>query len=122
MICRLLLDEHIAPFLASLLRASGHDALSIHVADLLHADDEVIMEFAATQDRIILTNDLRDFPRLVREWNQTGRSFPGVVTFRREGPGYRPRNLITRIEQHITPDPARLQSSLTWLPPLQEQD
>ena len=118
MSCRLLFDEHMAPFLASLLRARGHDALTTEEANLHAASDEAIMEYGAIQDRIILTNDLRDFPSLVQEWNESQNDFAGVVQLRRAGSGYRPGNLISRIEQHITSDPDRPRNSLTWLPPL----
>ena len=76
------------------------------------------MEYAAAHSRFVLTSDLRDFPRLVLEWNQAGRISPGVVNLRREGHSFRPNSLVARIERHITAAPGRLQNSLTWLPPL----
>ena len=117
MTCRLVLDEHLDLFIASALWERGHDALSIVGAGLRSASDEAIMEWAAAQDRVILTEDRRDFPRLVRQWNALGRDFPGVVLLSR-GNFSRIDGLGRSIERHITADPERLQNSLTWLPPL----
>ena len=117
MSCRLILDEHLDPFMASVLQDRGHDALTIVGAGLRSARDEAIMEWAFAQNRVILTEDRRDFPRLVREWNALGRNFPGVVLLSR-GSFSRIESLSRSIEQHITADPDRLQNSLTWLPRL----
>jgi len=101
------------------MQASGHDVLTIPGARLLSAPDQEIFSLAAAQDRVLVTGDLRDFNRLVMEWNLEARSFPGVVLVALKNP-VSPTALTRRIEQHITPDPARLQNSLTWLPLLQQ--
>lgn len=77
------------------------------------------MEWAMAQGRVIITEDRRDFPRLVGGWNALGKNFPGVVLFSRGSFG-RVSDLIRSIEQHVTPDPTRLANSLTWLPPLEQ--
>jgi hypothetical protein len=76
---------------------------------------------AAAEDRVLISADLRDFSRLVVEWNSAGRAFPGVVLMALKNPSSA-SVVARRIEQHITPDPSRLQNSLTWLPPLEEQE
>ncbi len=83
------------------------------------APDEALMEWAATQGRVILTDDRRDFPRLVHEWNTLGQNFSGVVLVG-VGRSGSTGDLLRSIEHHITPDPARLRNSLTWLPLLRE--
>jgi predicted nuclease of predicted toxin-antitoxin system len=118
MSCRLLLDEHLPPFITLSLAARGHDALTAQEAGLQSTPDDVIMEWAMAQGRVILTEDRRDFPRLVIEWNALGKNFRGVVLLNRGSFG-RVRDLVRSIEQHITPDLTRLQNSLTWLPPPQ---
>ena len=81
--------------------------------------DEPLLAFAAEQGRMFISGDYRDFARLSIEWNEAGRSFPGIVLMKRGEGEKNPRQIVVRIEQHVTPDPARLQNSLTWLPPLQ---
>ncbi len=84
---------------------------------MLGASDDVLLSFATEQERVFISSDYRDFIRLSVEWNQEGRYFPGIVLVEYGGTEYSPGEMVARIEQHITPDPARLQNSLTWLPP-----
>jgi hypothetical protein len=93
--------------------------LAVRDVGLLGAADDVLLSFAAAQGRVLISSDYRDFTRLSLEWNQEGRGFPGIVLERRRGPGYGSGGIVARIEQHITPNPSRLQNSLTWLPLLQ---
>lgn len=106
--------------IAEALRRSGHEALSVREAGLLGASDDRLLRFATEQGRVFISSNYRDFARLSRERNQAGRDFPGIVLVWRSGAEYSPGEIVARIEQHITPDPARLANSLTWLPPLQQ--
>lgn len=115
MSCRILLDENLSPSVAAIMQAAGHDVLTIQGAGLLSAPDREILSLAATQERVLVTGDLRDFNRLVMEWNIAARAFPGVVLVALKNP-VSPSALARRMEQHITPDPTRLRNSLTWLP------
>jgi predicted nuclease of predicted toxin-antitoxin system len=118
MSCRILLDENLSPIVASILQAAGHDVLTIQGAGLLSAPDHQILSLAATENRVIVSGDLRDFNSLIRERIADDRTFPGVVLVSLKNP-VSPSTLARRIEQQIIPDPDRLQNSLAWLPLLQ---
>ena len=75
---RLLADLHIAPRTVQFLRSLGHDVL--RVTDLLPAtaSDESIVERAAQDERIILTQDL-DMTAIIA---LSRRQYPSLVTLR----------------------------------------
>ncbi len=54
---KLFLDENISPLHARELRAKGYDALAVVEAGLSGASDEIILEFAVREDRILVTLD-----------------------------------------------------------------
>ncbi|HUY06397.1 MAG TPA: DUF5615 family PIN-like protein [Acidimicrobiales bacterium] len=71
---RFLIDANLSPRVARLLNDIGHSAT--HVADigLLSADDLTILEYAATNDRIIISADA-DFGALLALGERTKPSF-----------------------------------------------
>lgn len=75
---RLLADLHIAPRTVQFLRSLGHDVL--RVTDLLPAtaSDETIVERAAQDQRIVLTQDL-DMTAIIA---LSRRRYPSLVTLR----------------------------------------
>ena len=75
---RLLADLHIAPRTVQFLRSLGHDVL--RVTDFLPAtaSDEIIVERAAQDHRIILTQDL-DMTAIIA---LSRRQYPSLVTLR----------------------------------------
>ena len=78
---RLLLDAHVsARAIARALRDRGHD---IRAADEQRAldgwDDESLLELAASERRIIVTFNVRDFPRIVGEWAAAGKQHTGCL-------------------------------------------
>ncbi len=118
MTCRILFDEHILPKVAVLLRERGdHRPVTVQEVGLRGYTDERLLEYAASQEYILLTANYRDFARLATEWNSQGRDFPGIVFVSRRSPDYEAQLLVQRIEQHISDDPQRLKNSVTWLPP-----
>jgi predicted nuclease of predicted toxin-antitoxin system len=50
---RFLVDNALSPVLATLLAQAGHDALHVRTIELHGAEDVVIFELAATDDRIV---------------------------------------------------------------------
>jgi predicted nuclease of predicted toxin-antitoxin system len=75
---KLLLDANLSPQTRDGLKAAGHQA--VHVADvnLLHADDEVILAYAAEHELVLVTAD-HDFAALLALRNATR---PSVVHLR----------------------------------------
>lgn len=78
---RLLLDANLSGRrIAGPLREDGHDvaALSEH-PDLEGLADPEVLALAATEGRILVTRNSRDFAPLLREWAEAGRSHAGCV-------------------------------------------
>ncbi len=79
---KLFLDENISPLHARELRAEGYDAVGVVEAGLSGANDERVLEFATTEDRILVTLDA-DFANVLRFSSE---NTPGVVRLRRRSP------------------------------------
>ncbi len=72
------LDDHLAKAIAEQIVAKGADA--VHCADVgkTHASDSEHLEYAATEGRILVTQD-DDFIRLAATWAQEGKSHSGIM-------------------------------------------
>jgi hypothetical protein len=80
---RLFLDAHISGRRAATeLRARGHD---VYAADeereLDGSSDEELLALATSQQRIMVTFNIADFPRIAREWESEDRHHAGVIVF-----------------------------------------
>jgi hypothetical protein len=51
---RFLVDNALSPVLAALLSRAGHDALHVRTIELQRAEDNVIFDRAASEDRMVL--------------------------------------------------------------------
>lgn len=76
---RLLVDNALSPDVASALRDAGHDALHVRERGLEQADDPRVLDFAAEENRILISADT-DFGTILA---QERRASPSVVQFRR---------------------------------------
>lgn len=76
---QLLLDEHVWPGLIEAFAPQGYDLQHVVRVGLQSASDEAVLAFAAREERVVLTNNYRDFVRLVAQWYAAGRSHAGVV-------------------------------------------
>ena len=79
---RFLVDQNLSSVLAEELRAAGHDVVHTRDIDLGTAGDEVILQRALDEDRIVLSADT-DFGFLLAE---TGAGHPSVVLLRLRTP------------------------------------
>jgi hypothetical protein len=62
------------------LRERGHDVRAIDAEpSLIGLDDEELLALAAGEQRVLVTFDVADFPRLLRAWGEAGRSHAGVI-------------------------------------------
>lgn len=78
---RFLLDAHLSgPNVGRRLEGDGHDvrALDQEVA-LERLGDDRVLALAAEEDRILVTQDVHDFPAILREWAEAHRSHAGVI-------------------------------------------
>lgn len=78
---RLFLDAHISGRrVARALRDSGHDVRAAdEERELDGTNDEELLAIAADEDRIFVTFDVADFPRIVQRWAAEGRRHAGCA-------------------------------------------
>ena len=75
---RLLIDQNLAVRVASLLRAAGHDVVHVSERGLQRAEDQDILELAAAESRVLVSEDT-DFGALL---SRSGASLPSFVLLR----------------------------------------
>lgn len=81
---RLYLDEDVSVLVAKLLRARGYDVLTTREAGNLHASDGEQLQFAVSQERVLMTHNREDFERLYQEYLDVGKKLYGIIiAFRR---------------------------------------
>jgi hypothetical protein len=78
---RLLLDAHVSgPGVGRKLEATGHDVRALdQEPDLEGLDDDDVLALATEARRILVTHNVSDFPRILREWATANRSHAGVI-------------------------------------------
>jgi hypothetical protein len=78
---RLFLDAHVSGRrVGGRLRQLGHDVRALDEEQELEGlPDDRLLELASEDDRILVTHDVVDFPRLLRTWAEWGRSHAGVI-------------------------------------------
>ena len=114
---KLLLDVHHSRLAAQRLRDKGYDVLAASDDPALSglADDELLR--AATHDgRVAVTENARDFDRIVRSWTPRGEPHGGVVftsprRFHRGSKAY-PDNLVVALAALLDDPP---DSTLDWI-------
>ena len=114
----LLLDEMFAPMLADHLRAEGFDVVAVagHVT-LAAASDEEVMRWAVTQDRRLVTENLKDFQPLVQSASERGEPAALVLfTSNRRFPRTRrnPGPLLDALRRWLN-QPGEHASPIAWL-------
>ena len=76
---RLLLDEQLSPEIAKQLRRRGHDVLSVAEAGLRGHDDAAVLVWASSQERAVVTNNIRDFRPLHADCLSRSTSHYGII-------------------------------------------
>lgn len=92
---RFLVDMPLSPELAAWLVQKGHDAVHAHEEGLVRAPDEVILERARNERRVVVTADL-DYPRLLSLAQAEG---PGLILFR--GGNYSEQDAVERLARAL---------------------
>lgn len=92
---RFLVDMPLSPELVGWLVRHGHDAIHALSAGLDRAPDEVIVERARNEQRVIITADL-DYPRLLALAQAEG---PGLILFR--GGNYSEQETVERLTRTL---------------------
>ena len=75
----LLLDHHYSPLIARILRERGFDVVAANEVGLETEPDDGVIEWAASHQRALLTNDVPGFIRIRRGWQAEGRSHYGLL-------------------------------------------
>jgi predicted nuclease of predicted toxin-antitoxin system len=97
---RWLLDEMLPRALAQRLSELGHDAVSVHDAELTGATDDEAFELAVLQDRLVMTENFADFVRLL-EGRQSGDAPCVPVVFVRKSNFAKGGGLAARLAKHL---------------------
>jgi len=118
---RAILDEHLSPQIAVLLRKAGYDVDAIADRDdLVARSDRTILEVACREERAVVTNNSKDFRPLAAEWLAQGKVHAGLVLL----PSTRTRNrdaiaaVAAAIETILRDHPDGLSSRECWIGPL----
>lgn len=117
---KLLLDTHHSRRAAERLRAEGADVTAAADDSLLaELPDDELLRAATNQGRAVVTENARDFDRIVRAWARVGEHHAGVVLtsprkFHRGANAY-PENLVVALRKLLTTEPPTAQDWLLWL-------
>ncbi len=78
---RLLLDANLSPRgIGEPLRTRGHDVLALAEDPAFEGlSDPDVLALAASEERILITRNSRDFAPLAREWAEVRRSHAGLI-------------------------------------------
>jgi predicted nuclease of predicted toxin-antitoxin system len=80
---RWLLDEMLPPAVARALDGMGHDARTVREAGLAGAADPEVLDAAVRERRVLVTENVTDFARLLSDRLSTGDPCVPVVFVRR---------------------------------------
>ena len=76
----LLLDEMLPSSIAARLTDAGCDTVAISAQpDLRSTPDADVLEIAAQQGRVLVTDNVQDFAPLSSSWAAAGRAHPGIL-------------------------------------------
>lgn len=116
-----LLDEHLSPLIARILRERGLDVVAVaERSDLIETSDREVAETAAGEQRAVVTSDIKDFRPIATERLADGRGHAGVILV----PPNRSRSraatgaLADAIEALMRAHPDGIANAEHWLPPL----
>jgi len=118
---KLLLDTHHSPVVAETLRADGHDVLAAAVVPTLaRLEDDDLLRAAVEDDRAVVTENAKDFDRIVRAWSARGDHHVGIVftsprRYHRGSSAY-PGILIAALRQLLADPPTEAGDWVHWLP------
>lgn len=77
---RLLLDEMLSPAIAQSVRVAGGDAIAVSERpELWRSTDEALLELAAEQGRVLITDNVADFRTLELQWLSRGKGHAGLL-------------------------------------------
>jgi predicted nuclease of predicted toxin-antitoxin system len=76
----MLLDAHLSWRVADALRSAGHDVRAADEERALDGwPDEDLLALATSEDRVLVTCDVKDFPEIARRWAEGTRPHAGCA-------------------------------------------
>lgn len=118
---KLLLDTHHSPATATTLSAEGHDVVAAATdPTLARLEDDDLLTVAGREGRALVTENAKDFDRIVRSMGASGAHHAGVVftsprRYHRGAAAY-PANLIAALRALLAEPPAVQTDWVHWLP------
>jgi Domain of unknown function (DUF5615) len=117
---KLLLDVHHSRRAAERMRIDGHDVIA--AADnpgLARLPDEEILAESTNQNRMLVTENSKDFDPILRAWASAGRHHAGVIftsprRFDRSRASY-PQNLVKSLTLLLVESPDDQTDWVQWL-------
>lgn len=76
---KLYIDEDLADRLSVALRSRGYDAISAHEIEMRGKTDREQLEYAIEHGRVILTQNVKHFINLQREYFKNGLQHHGIL-------------------------------------------
>jgi predicted nuclease of predicted toxin-antitoxin system len=116
-----LLDEHLSPQIALLLRDAGYDVVAVAERhELIGSRDSTILEVATSEGRAVVTNNVKDFRPIAVARLAQGRTHAGLILLPATRAQTRSASpaLAKAIEKVLHDHPDGPQSSERWIGPL----
>ncbi|MBI3965800.1 MAG: DUF5615 family PIN-like protein [Chloroflexi bacterium] len=113
---RVLLDEMIAHVLAGQMRNRNYDVVSVHEVGLGNrsAQDDPILENAATNGLAVMTFNVNHFTALDEKWREAGKQHSGIIAAPELSDV---GEMVRRLSLHLdTTEPASQHNQIIWLP------
>lgn len=117
---KLLLDAHHSTRAAGRLRDDSYDVVAAAEDDsLVSIADEDLLRHATAEEWAIVTEDAKDFGRIVRAWATSSEHHAGVIftsprRFHRGSSSY-PENLVVALTALLESPPEDQQDWVHWL-------
>jgi hypothetical protein len=113
---RLLLDEMYPRVIADRLRGRGHDVISVHDAPGRGTPDPGVLEYARSEGRALVTENVRDYRPLADQLIGAGDSHAGLgFTTDRRWPRNDAGALINALERLLGERPDQPVAMEIWL-------
>jgi hypothetical protein len=118
---RLLLDEHLSPLVAELLRDRGHDVVAIKRdrPDVEGSSDHEVMEVAHRERRAVVTNNVKDFRPIAAARIVSGHGHGGLVLVPASVPRTRAAvgHVVAGLESILRAEPDGIAGRERWIAP-----
>lgn len=115
---RFFFDVHVNRAATRELVRRGLDVVHANDVELGEAEDPELLEYALSEERILVTRNYQDFAPLVEALNRAGRSFPGVLFLSASIPQGNAGAHVTKIEAWVASCPPGhnpVQDTFGWI-------